>query len=424
MAIAETLEDGALDLGHRLAGAMDAFEEVALATMRASFDLDDVLQLVGRRLCELLGREPLLGVPPRRRRALPRPDRGGHASRDIRALIQRLVSGMGGRPVHAGRSSPSRAPVLVRDAQRDPRTIQRTMRRWAVRDMLGVPLVVDHDVIGIIYVDNEQQPHAYTDEARGVAQAFAGLAADRGCVRDRCCRTLDQRARLIDRQRVALQRLEDAHERFTRVVPRRWGRAATPRAPERAGRQARHPVLADLPNVTASRAPDGDAGRRRAGAAGAGAGDVPRLQRVPGAPRVRSSGAVLVAAVPAADSPYRRLICPLVVDRRPAGYLEITEMGRGLDHGDDRVLERAATTVSMQLLAERRQADAEGQGAGGLPRRPCSTTRRERAGSCSAGRRCSTSTPVGRTRSSAPSTPTPVRPVRVRQPPPGTAPGS
>jgi GAF domain-containing protein len=65
------------------------------------------------------------------------------------------------------------APVLVRNAAKDPRT----MRQWGVRDMLGVPLVVAGEVTGTVCVDDQGSFHESTGRDVRLAQAFASLTA-------------------------------------------------------------------------------------------------------------------------------------------------------------------------------------------------------------------------------------------------------
>ena len=46
-----------------------------------------------------------------------------------------------------------------------------------MRAMLGVPLVFDGDVIGLIFVDNVARDHTYTDDEISLAELFGRLAA-------------------------------------------------------------------------------------------------------------------------------------------------------------------------------------------------------------------------------------------------------
>lgn len=72
----------------------------------------------------------------------------------------------------------TRRPVLVADAQNDPRPVRSAMVRWDIRRMLGVPMLGrGQQVIGILYLDNCEEPHDYTRAEQELAATFANLAA-------------------------------------------------------------------------------------------------------------------------------------------------------------------------------------------------------------------------------------------------------
>src|SRR5260370_25736364 len=190
---------GELDQGQLYGEVVGAFEEVALLTTSDSADMNDVLRLVGRRLCELL-RVSRCSVYLRRDDGRFQGQVGYCVGRrSIDAGVSRLVSGVT-HDLFTAEIIRTSEPWLVRDAANDPGTIQRTMRQWGVRDMLGVPLVVHSEVIGIIYVDNQGDNHEYTDRDVKLAQAFASLSAL--AVRQGWLyRQLGERAKGIDEQR-------------------------------------------------------------------------------------------------------------------------------------------------------------------------------------------------------------------------------
>jgi sugar diacid utilization regulator len=353
--LAHLLSDPTVTLDRRFAEILRAFEDVALGTMRRATTLDDTLLLVGRQLCELLD--------VRRCSVYLRRDDGRFEGRaawcrgqDIGDRIRPLVAGVEG-DAFTHEIVSTRAPVLVTDATRDPRTIRRTMERWQVRDMLGVPLVVDEDVIGIIYVDNEDEKHSYGEQEIAIAQAFASLAAV--AVRQRWLHSeLDQRARVIDRQRAMLERLADANSRLTHAVldgadlhtlldliRAIVGKPVLLYAADRRlmGWSAPEELYLERPPDLTGRAQRGDWLERAVGAAAG------------------SRSPVMVPPAPHLGMPGRQLVCPLTIDRHHVGSLHVVELGRALSTFDTKVLERAAVVVSLQLLTEHRQAEAEGQ---------------------------------------------------------------
>src|SRR3954453_23300372 len=161
--------------------AVPAFGEVAGALNEAQGS-DTLLRLIGRHLCELVGisrcsvylRDP----DSQLFRGQVGWNRGLHGASyaEVDARIKRLVAGTEAdaftREIVA-----TRRPVVVADAQSDPRPLRSTMRSWDVRSMLGVPMVLRGQVIGIVFLDNEDQPHHYTPTESEIASTFADLAA-------------------------------------------------------------------------------------------------------------------------------------------------------------------------------------------------------------------------------------------------------
>lgn len=71
----------------------------------------------------------------------------------------------------------SKRPVMITNAQRDPRPVRAAMREWGVNEMLGVPMVVDDEVVGLLYLDNRGEPHSYSDREQLALLAVANLGA-------------------------------------------------------------------------------------------------------------------------------------------------------------------------------------------------------------------------------------------------------
>ncbi|HEX6955693.1 MAG TPA: GAF domain-containing protein, partial [Agromyces sp.] len=146
---------------------MNAFSVVAHAISEKA-DLDSLLHLVAERICTLLGirrcsvylRDHKTGV-----------FRGqvAHSDRDIDVAIKRLTAGIEAdgftREILA-----TQQPVLIVNAQSDPRPVRSTMLEWNVRTMLGVPMVLRGEVIGLLFLDNEDAPHDYSPAEQELAQ--------------------------------------------------------------------------------------------------------------------------------------------------------------------------------------------------------------------------------------------------------------
>ncbi|MDQ3946190.1 MAG: helix-turn-helix domain-containing protein [Actinomycetota bacterium] len=338
------------DVRDRSPEILRAFQEVAVQATSVSEPehLDELLRLVGRRVCELLD--------VNRFSAYIRGDDGffygqvGYCrTADIDDRIKKLVTGT---DRFTQEIVATRAPVLVTDARNDPRTVQRTMREWGVRDMLGVPLVFNAEAIGIIYVDNEDEDHVYTDEQIRVAQAFGSLAAL--AVRQASLYAqLNRRALVIDRQRRLLEQVALVHKRLTDAALRG---ADVPQTIKLLSDLMGKPVIlfSSGCEVAATAAPPGvDA--------------APLVERsnpaqVAAMARERTRGAaVILPAAPHAGLPHRQLVCPLKADEEIVGHLAVVELGSSIRPIDVKVVEQGATLVTLLVIAERRQAEAEGQ---------------------------------------------------------------
>lgn len=332
-----------------------AFHEVSLRAIDGT-PLDDVLGLIGQRLCDLLDVSRCSVYLRAEDGQLFQGRAGWCRSTNINDKVRRLVAGVEGDRF-TQEIAATGAAVLITDARHDPRTLHQTMDRWGVRSQLGVPLMVERDTIGIIYVDNEDQPHEYISEEVAVAEAFAHLAAV--AVRQRSLyEELQERARVIDRQRLNLKQMARVHSRLTRaVLDGADVQALLDLVCDIVGK----PVLSYTPDMTVTAWSGPDAlSLTRPPALTKQAVALPWIAHTIGQLQHGRSSVLLPAALEAGLL-TRRLICRMVYQGVDAGYLEITEMGSALSFIDAKVLERAAMAVSLQILIEQRQVDAEGQ---------------------------------------------------------------
>lgn len=333
---------------------VDAFRRIAAEAITAP-RLEDLLKLVGKQLCHLIG--------VRRCSVYLRRDDGkfqgiaGYCGRgDITPGVQRLVAGVDGDDFTL-EIVKRRASVLIEDAQRDPRPVHRTMVRWGVRDMLGVPLIFAGDIIGIIFLDNEDEPHVYNGAEIQLAEMFASLASlfiRYAVVNVR----LQEKAAQAARQAHVLEYLADVHAQLTRAVLQG---ADILQVVNLLSDLAKKPVVlynerfevmawAVPPKMTFTRPPALSS----------------RILRLP---TVRQTVSRLSARQPSAIVPpklavglgARHLLCLLMIEGKRSGYLDIVEIGRGLTDLDTKLAEHGATVLALQVLYERRQIEAAGQ---------------------------------------------------------------
>ncbi|MFI5607466.1 helix-turn-helix domain-containing protein [Amycolatopsis sp. NPDC051903] len=223
--------------------------------------------------------------------------------------------------------------------------------------MLGVPLVFDGKVIGLIFVDNVQQDHVYTDEDVALAELFARLGAL--FLRQAMLNAhLKNKAAEVVRQKNTLAYLADVHQKLTNAV---LDGASIQTVVTLLGELSAKPVVLyneDF-HVLAWSAPPG-----------LKMAQPPVLaSRIRELPSVKQALASLSASCPSTVVPptpavwvgRRHLMCRLIIEGQPSGYLGIVEVGRGLEELDTKLAEHGATVLSLQVLSERRQAEAEGQ---------------------------------------------------------------
>lgn len=152
---------------------VSAFADIA-AAINDKTELDPLLHLVAKRLCELIG--------IRRCGVYLRDDDGAfrgrvvHSTVDIDSTIKRYTPGIEADGL-TKEILATGEPVLIRNAQSDPRPVRATMRRWGVRSILGVPMIMGGEIIGLFFLDNENEDHEYTGEEQDLCSTFTSLAA-------------------------------------------------------------------------------------------------------------------------------------------------------------------------------------------------------------------------------------------------------
>jgi sugar diacid utilization regulator len=336
-------ESGHLDVDQHML-VLGAFEEVALLAGEQT-PLNEVLRLVGRRLCELL-EVARCSVYLRREDGLFQ-GRVGYcqSNPNFDSQVSKLLAGVD-RDRFTAEVVATRAPVFVHDARTDPRTVQRTMRQWGVHDMLGVPLVVDSEVIGIIFVDDEDRDHAYSTRDVLVAQAFAGLSAL--AVRQAWLhQQLAGRAQIIEQQSKALTETNGVHSAVIRAL---LDGADLQQLLELTVDLLGKPVVLYSPSFhTISWA--APSGRTRSGS--------PALTRAQVAiPWVRAEldkleKSTTVTLRATRELTCRRLLTRLAANGRCIGYLELCELDAPFRSIDARALEQAAMAMAVKIMATR-----------------------------------------------------------------------
>ena len=339
--------------------AVRAFGEVAGAITEAE-DSDALLRLIGRHLCELVGitrcsvylREP--------ESELFRGQVGWNHSWHDRsdeqsdARIKRLVAGTEA-DAFTREIVQTRRPVVVADALTDPRSVHAAMRAWGVRSMLGVPMVLGGEVIGIVFLDDAEHRYEFTRTESEIASMFADLAAVVIAQAQMTAR-LRGSLRTVARQNELLEHAAEIEETLTSLVLMGGNLSE---------------IVAAVAELTGKPCEIYDAEHRRlaAGTPPAYAGEPawraldraarehPEVRAAFAALRPRASG--IIGPLPQAGLAHRYLVAPIVTRDEVGGSLVIVEHGREFGALDAHIARRAATSVALELVAERRAANAE-----------------------------------------------------------------
>ena len=159
-----------------LSDVIAAFREVTEA-INEDMDLDAVLHIVARRICALFDVHRCSVYLKDDEAGLYR-GRVGEPNQAWDEPIKRLTCG-----TEADRFTKEivarKRPVLITDAQHDPRPIRSAMRAWDVRSMLGVPMVERGEVTGLIFLDNGDVPHVVHRRASGPRRHLRGARRHR-----------------------------------------------------------------------------------------------------------------------------------------------------------------------------------------------------------------------------------------------------
>ena len=329
------------------ADVVRAFEEIALTTMAGQAPLDQVLQLIGRRLCELIGVSRCT-VYLRRDAQSFRCYTGWARAGDMGDEVRSLVTG---RDRMTAEVVQARTPILIKNAQRDPRPNREAMAHFGVLDLLVVPMVVSDAVIGMIYIDNEDEPHEYKNADMSTAKAFGILAAT--AIRQRELQTeLASRNRTITTQNRHLNRLSEMSTELSEIM---LAGGDLQSVLDRVQEIARLPVLVYGPDLTPmayslpSRMRD-----QRPPTLPRNALRVPRLKDLVIQALRRT---VEIPPIPAIGSHHRRLINPMTIGRRHHGFLEFVEQGRRFTPFDSKIISQAALAIALKLLADIQQGE-------------------------------------------------------------------
>lgn len=330
---------------------VEAFNEISGA-ISEHVALDSLLHIVALRICELLEVRRCSVYLMDERTGLFR-GQVGHADRNIDAAIKGLTAGIEADGFTREILTTKR-PVLIVNAQSDPRPVRSTMLEWNVQAMLGVPMVRKGKVVGLLFLDNEDAPHEYSDSEQQLCGTFANLAA---IAISHAQLTAELRSSLqtVERQNKLLRTAAAIEDRFSSLVLK--------------GANL-HEITEAVAELTGKPTVVLDAGMRPLATAGRadGAGavldallsrirhDASLVQAIAG---VQSRRPSVIDSAGGSKLAKRMMAASIMVGQDAWGYLVVVEQGGWFNAHDRIVIRRAGTIVALEMSAERRAADAE-----------------------------------------------------------------
>lgn len=338
---------------------VEAFRQIAGAISDET-DTDSLLHLIAERVCALLSIKRCSVY-------LKDPETGlfhgqvAQTGRREDAAIKRLTAGIESdgftREILA-----KKEPVLITNAKSDPRPVRSAMRHWDVNAMLGVPMVHNHEVIGLLFLDNADQPHDYTSSQQKLVAAFANLAAIAISQAQRTKR-LASSFNTVARQNKLLRRSSAVEDRLTNLVLD--GADMGEIAGAVSGLTLKPCAIYDSRFTRlAVAAPEGttpppqvfdDERRNKPQVATAISGLKPKRPSV-------------IGPIPAAGLRHQVMVTPVTLHDDNWGYLTITAEKSQFNSLDTIVARRASTIIALELTAEQRAADTEVHSRGALAR--------------------------------------------------------
>jgi sugar diacid utilization regulator len=324
--------------------ALHAFADLAGAAA-AGGELDDLLTLVAVTSAAVV-RVRRCGLYLAGERSEVFDGRAAHPAGQLAHEVRRLTVG-GPSDSFTREIVATAAPVLIRDTHTDPRAAQSALRNWKVRAVLGVPLLHESEVIGVLFFDNADEPHPYApahvEIAAGVgrlAGALVGQALE--------VQRLRRRADTTGRQNRLLRCATTADNRFSHVVVNGGGlRSIAAALAELTGKPAAF-YDARLRRVTPPAGPEGEPQVQLLEDARGAEAIVSPLRDIP------AGASAAVGPLLEADVRRRHLVAPVDIGELRWGWAVLMEHPGRLNALDELLVRRAAKYAAIELAAERR----------------------------------------------------------------------
>lgn len=331
--------------------AVAAFRAVT-AALAEEQDFDAVLHLIVTKLSEVTGAGRCSMHLLDRDTGLFR-GQVGHAASDIDSEVRQLVSG-GPGDEFTREVVRTRRPVMVVNTVVDPRPLQSAMRRWRAKSVLGVPMILRDEVIGVLCLDSEDLTAEFSVHEQDLALTFAELAAtavNQLQLTTRLRASLDTQAE----QLAMLQQAARMEGQLTEILLRGWGVREIAETVSRLLAKlcwiydADYRCLAQANGTDAAPVRMLDAELRRS----ATVTDLLSELR-PGRPRV-------VGPYPKLGLAHRLMVAEIGNEGECWGYVVVAEPPGRFAALDVAIVRRAAHNIGLERSRARRESDIEWQ---------------------------------------------------------------
>lgn len=326
---------------------VDAFHEIAEA-LSETRELDPLLGQIADRVCSLLG-AARCSIHLRDETAGLYRGRVANTSQAIDDRVKRLVLGMA-----ADRFTQeiveTKKPVVLANAVSDPRAVRSAMRAWSTQSVMGVPMILHDEVIGLMIIDDGPRRMAFPQVAQDLGMAFAGLAAsaiDQAQLNARHRTALET----VARQNRLLRRASGLEEELSALLIDGSGLQGTVDLVSKTTTKPSAIYTADLKRVVTSQLETGPSRMPVElfdAAQNASSGALRALAEMQAKP------AEILGPFAAIGLHHRYLVAPIRREAAIWGYLVISEHASRLGALDGAIARRAATNIAVELSMQRR----------------------------------------------------------------------
>lgn len=276
--------------------------------------------------------------------------KAAHASSDIDMMVKQLVSGMPGDDF-TREILETRRPVMLTDTRLDPRPVQAAMLRWRARSVLGVPMVLRGDVVGILCLDTEDTTAEFSQLDQELAISFAELAAT-AINQVQLTAQLRSSLQTQARQLEMLQRARRMEGQLADILLRGWGVRELADAMTKLLLKPCGIYDADLRCLTRSSEPQ--EGRVT------GVGSVGQYPQAEELLKAMETGRIhYLDSAPQAGFADRLLVVPIDLSGERYGYIVVAEAGGRFGTFEEVIVRRAAHNMALERSRSRLEGEME-----------------------------------------------------------------